>query len=147
MKLLEQIPKSEPDIKIGSLSLWISETEVIPQDGISDWVVFNTPTLLNTEDIIVFSSGSDTKLFEFRNLLSGFKEILNKVGSEDIVVDVPFEESEFGLKFICNLQGQIKIEILYRAWRNNGHLGFIDIIDQSYLPPIISKLESILKQY
>lgn len=147
MKLLEQTPKSEPDIKIGSLSFWISEAEVIPQAEMSDWVVFSTPMLLHTTNISVYSPKSDIELFELNNLLNGFKEMVSKVGLEEVAIDIPLRESEFRFTFTCNLQGQIEIKIKYRAWDNNSQLEFREVIDQSYLPPIILKLESILKQY
>ena len=146
-ELEELIPQTEPDMQIGPVSLWVNE--VVVDNETPDWIVVRTPFLLQGSKVVAFSPNSETKMFEFRNLWRELKNMYEKVGSEEITVDAPFEESEFGLKLTSNLQGQIEMDILYRSWAHAGYgrLEFKEKIDQSYLPPIISKLESILQKY
>ena len=99
--------------------------------------------------VTIFSPRSDIKIFELKDFCRGLKKMLNDIGSKEASLDARFEESQFGLTLSSNLQGQIKIEVIYRSWgeQDGGQLKFSDQIDQSYLPQIIKELESILANY
>ncbi len=52
------------------LAMWVFGYTNEQQKEAGDRAYLNTPTLLDTEEIIVFSPGSDTALFNFRKFLN-----------------------------------------------------------------------------
>lgn len=88
---------------------------------------------------------SDTPLFDLKKFLKDLIGMYEKINIEQ-TVELASYESEFHLKLINNL-GQIKIDIKYSSWLQNGSLEFEDRIDQSYLPKIIRDLKKILEKF
>jgi hypothetical protein len=142
IEIQNRIPESEPDLKIGPLSLWISGYTTVNQKEQGDWAYLQTPTLLNTGNIAIFSYMSDTPIFGFKAFLNGLILMYDTI-SKSQIVEFASDNSEFHLKLTNDL-GQIKIDITYYAWAHNGSLEFEDRIDQSYLPKIIKDLKKIL---
>ncbi len=145
IEIQNRIPESEPDLKIGPLSLWISGYTTVDQKEQGDWTYLQTPTLLNAGNIAIFSGMSDTPLFDLRKFLKDLIGMYEKINI-DQTVELASCESEFHLKLTNNL-GQIKIDIKYFSWSQNGSLEFEDRIDQSYLPKIIMDLKKILEKF
>jgi hypothetical protein len=139
---LNQIPKDEPQLKIGPLLLWVSGYAYINQKGQGDFAYMRTPTLLISDNIIVFSEKSDTPIFGFKQLLKDLLTMYENITVKQ-VVEFASDNSEFSLTLTNDL-GQIRIDIKYYSWLHNGTLEFGDNIDQSYLPKIISDLKLIL---
>jgi hypothetical protein len=144
--LLSQIPKEEPDLKIGSLGLWVSGYTAENQMEQGDLAYLTTPTLLVTAEVAIFSSKSDTSLFDFRNFLNDIKKMYANI-SDRHVVEFSSRESEFSLTLTNNDLGHIIIDINYYAWTHDCQLEFEDVIDQTYLPSIIGSLEVILNRF
>jgi hypothetical protein len=65
-EFLKRIPKGEADLKIGPLLLWVSGYNDISQTNPGDLSYVRSPTLLNNENIIVFSEMSDTPIFDLK---------------------------------------------------------------------------------
>jgi hypothetical protein len=145
-ELQRQIPEGEPDLKIGPLSLWISGYTYINQTDQGHMAYLKTPTLLDTENIIVFSGMSETPVFCIKDFLENLALMYGAISVEQ-VVEFASNDSEFSVKLTNNNLGQIKVDITYYAWHQSGSLQFESRIDQSYLPRIISDLKKILAKF
>ncbi|MDP9047843.1 MAG: hypothetical protein M3N14_06885, partial [Bacteroidota bacterium] len=145
--LTHQLPQREPDLKIGPFQLWVSGFNDINQKGQGDFAYLSTPSLLVTKDIIVFSANSDTPVFTFKQFLNDLLKLYENIADKHLV-EFASDDSEFRLSLTNNESGQIKISINYNSWSDDRCLEFDEIIDQSYLPKIITDLKIILtKQY
>jgi len=146
--ILSRIPNDEPDLKIGALSIWVIGYTYINQKGQGDNTYLNTPTLLITEDMVIFSKRSDTAIFNFKRFL---KDLL--FAYENVAIAHVFEfasdNSQFHIKLTSGGFGQIRVNIKYYQWgHHNGSLDFEETIDQSYLPKMMNEVRSILtKEY
>lgn len=145
-ELLNRIPKDEPDLKIGSLYLWVSGYNDPSQMNQGDLAYLNTPTLLVTEDVMVYSKSSDTPVFDFKKVLKDIEKMYEDIG-ESNVVEFSSQESKFGLTLTNNDLGHIKVNIIYNDWTDEGRFEFEETIDQSYLPSIISSLKVIIQKF
>ena len=144
-KLIHQLPEREPDLKIGPFQLWVSGYSY-NQKGQGDFAYLSTPSLLISEDVIVFSAKSDTSVFTFKQFLNDLLDLYTNIS---ITREVEFasDGSEFRVGLTNDL-GQISIDIKYYSWSHAGRLEFGERIDQSYLPKIINDLKLILaKKY
>ena len=144
-KLQSRIPPGEPDLKIGRLSLWVPGYTWINQVNQGDYAYLKTPTLLEAENIIFFSAGSETPGFTFKKFLTDITVMYDTISIEQ-VAELASDESEFSLKLTNDL-GQIAIDIEYRGWSLDGRFEFKDKIDQSYLPEIIKDLKLIIAKF
>jgi hypothetical protein len=138
-----RIPTDEPDLKIGPFLLWVSGYTYINQKSQGDFAYLRTPTLLVSDNIVAFSELSDTPIFDFKKLLSDLLSMYENITIKQ-VIEFASNESEFRLKLTNNDLGQIRIDIEYYSWLQNGSLEFEEHIDQSYLPKIINDLKVIL---
>ena len=84
-KLLNRIPKAEPDLKVGSLQLWVSGYAYENQIGQGDFAYLRTPALLITDNAIVFSENSDTPVFDFKKFLSDLSTMYENIKIEHVV--------------------------------------------------------------
>jgi hypothetical protein len=145
-KLLNRIPIDEPALKIGPLQIWVNGYTYENQHDQGDFAYLSTPTLLIADNFVVFSENSQTPVFTFKQFL---KDLTNMYQSISVasVVELASRDSEFKLTLHNNL-GQIKANVNYQDWSNDGSFEFEEMIDQSYLPKIINEVKSILaKEY
>jgi len=143
--LQNQIPNIEPALQIGPLLLWVSGYTFINQIGQGDLAYLQTPILLDTENMAIFSGMSQTPVFCIRKLLNELVIMYETIGNKQLV---KFEsgDSEFSLELENNF-GQIGLTIKYYSWLHSGSLEFEDEIDQSYLPKIIRDLGKIIERF
>ena len=141
-----RIPEGDPHLKIGPLQIWVSGYTSDKQEGMGDLSYCRTPTLLTTENVVIFSQSSDTPIFSFRSFLEQLVAMSDHIGVVKVAELVSWD-SEFTLTLTSNELGQIEVIILYKAWQNNGNFEIEAKIDQSYLPPLIKGLEQILNTH
>jgi hypothetical protein len=144
-KIQHQIPNVDPDLKIGSLYLWITGYTADNQIGQGDMAYLKAPTLLDSENMVIFSPISETPLFSIRKLLNDLVNVYNNIEIQQAFEFEPVD-SEFSLSLKNNF-GQILLVIRYNSWSHNTNLEFEERIDQSYLPAIIRDLEKILGRF
>jgi hypothetical protein len=70
-ELTNKIPTSEPDLQIGPLCLWVTGYTDPNQAGQGTLAYLQTPSLLDSENIVVFSNSSQTPLFQIEAFLKG----------------------------------------------------------------------------
>jgi hypothetical protein len=145
-ELLNRIPKDEPDLKIGSLFLWVSGYNDPNQMNQGDLAYLNTPTLLVAEDTVVFSKTSDTPVFILKEFLKDIVKMYENI-SVSHVAEFSSHESEFSLRLTSNDLGHIKINVAYNAWTHDGRFEFEETLDQSYLPSIIASLKTVIQKF
>jgi hypothetical protein len=144
-KLQNRIPEGEPDLEIGPLSVWVPGYTYVNQVNQGDYAYLATPTLLETENIILFSAGSETPVFTFKKFLTDITVMYDRISIKQMA-EFSSHDSEFSLKLTNDL-GQIAIAIEYHGWSVDGKCEFKDKIDQSYLPKIIKELKQILAKF
>jgi hypothetical protein len=110
-----------------------------------DMAYLKTPTLLDMENVIIFSKGSETPLFIFKEFLNGLSTMYETISNAQ-VVGLPSIDSEFNVT-LKNNSDQIRIVIKYSGWTNDCSFEFEDNIDQSYLPKIILDLKKIIAKF
>lgn len=146
--ILSRIPNDEPDLKIGALSIWVIGYTYINQKGQGDNAYLNTPTLLTTEDMVIFSKQSDTAIFNFKRFL---KALLFAYENTTVahVIEFASDNSQFHIKLTSDGFGKIRVNIKYYQWgHHNGSLDFEEHIDQSYLQKMMNEVRAILtKEY
>ncbi len=136
-----RIPAGQPDLKIGSLSVWITglvdaDEKMLPY--------LSTPTLFDGENVTVISERSVTPLSYIEAFLKGVVGMHERAGR---VAELPGFDSEFGINLTLNDLGHIELTINYYSWAHEGGLEMREMIDQSYLPEIIMSLRKIIDRF
>lgn len=146
-KGLEAIPKTDPTIQIGPISIWVTDVTVAESKHTPyNYVLFGAHFLFKTPTISIFSPRKGVFVYELIKLKEGLSDMYKKISDKS--ADIQFCESEFDLKLSENSRGQIGIKITYRPWGAvSGSLEF-DVhelrMDQSYLPKTIKQIEAVL---
>jgi hypothetical protein len=146
-RILKQIPKTDPDLVIGSLTIWVTGFTAEHQRGQGDNAYLSTPTLLVTDNIVALSTMSQTAVFDFRQFLKDLSYMYQNTASNQALEFTP-ADGEFSLKLTSNDLGHIKITHKFSSRVYKGNLEFEEMIDQSYLPKMIGNVRLILdKEY
>ncbi len=144
MDNLQKPTDRKSDLSLAGFKLWIHKYESPNSDDFWDGNWLDVTALCVAQQSSVLTEGVILHLGYLHTFYTQAKQLYNSL-SGSAYLESP--EPNLDLTLTMESKGQCKLKISITPDNLNQEHTFIFSIDQSYLPPVISQLESIFNSY
>jgi len=134
----------EPDLAIAGLHIWIHGRQYPDSSDFDDMNWLRVTAYCIYPNAMVRTHGSIIQLSELSTLLKECEHLYKTLQGK---AELRCLEPNLGVELVSETLGHIKVLLSITPDNHTESHRFFDGIDQSYLPPLIASIRTILKRF